>query len=106
MKTTGPHVRLAEILLAVAVLFLWGYRMLPELGDPSPPPALPEYRVELNRAGWQELTNLPGIGESRARGIVRNRGAEGPFSVPEELMRVHGIGPVTVEGIRGHLNLE
>ena len=106
MRKTGPHVRQAEILLAAAVLFLWGYRMLPEFMPPSPSPTSLEYRIELNRADWRELMNLPGIGESRAREIVRDRRQQGPFSSPEELTRVHGIGPATVEGIRQYLSLE
>ncbi len=106
MKRPGPHVRQAEILLAAAVIFLWGYRMLPEFIQPSPSPTSLEYRIELNQADWRELMNLPGIGESKAREIARNRGVEGPFSSPEELTRVHGIGPVTVEGIRHYLSLE
>ena len=72
----------------------------------QPVPAIPDYRVELNRADWPELTNLPGIGEARAREIVLDRQQRGPFHSPEELTRVHGIGPATVEGIRNHLSLE
>ena len=80
--------------------------MLPGLLPPSPLPDLPEYRVELNQADWRELMNLPGIGPSRAAEIVRDREVRGSFSTFEELTRVHGIGPATVEGIRDHLSLE
>ncbi len=106
MTKAAPHVRMAEILLVSAVLLLWGYRMLPELLPVPPAPVIPPYRVELNRVDWTELVNLPGIGEARAREIVRDRAEHGPFSSPEELTRVHGIGPVTVDGIRNHLSLE
>ena len=106
MTKAAPHVRLAEILLVSVVLFLWGYRMLPEFVTASPAPVVPVYRVELNSADWTELLNLPGIGPARAREIVRDRAERGPFSSPEELMRVHGIGPVTVDGIRNLLSLE
>ena len=106
MKTPAPHVRLAEILLVGAVILLWGYRVLPEFVSAGPVPVIPAYRVELNRADWTELMNLPGIGETRARRIVLDRAERGPFCSPEELTRVHGIGPVTVLGIRNHLSLE
>jgi competence protein ComEA len=106
MTKPAPHLRLAEILLLLGVLFLWGYRMLPETGGTAEVPAVAEYRVALNRADWQELMNLPGIGEARARAIVRDRRERGPFKSPEALTRVHGIGPATVEGIRGYLDLE
>ena len=106
MTKAAPHVRTAELLLVFAVVFLWGYRMLPEWTGAPPAPVIPEYQVELNHADWPVLTNLPGIGEARAREIVRNRREHGPFHSPEELTRVHGIGPATVDGIRNHLKLE
>lgn len=48
--------------------------------------------VNLNTAGVDELDELPGIGEATARAIVEDREANGPFSAPEDLMRVSGIG--------------
>jgi competence protein ComEA len=68
-----------------------------------PSPTELRYEVDLNRADWTELVNLPGIGEARAREIVRDREERGPFATPSDLMRVHGIGPATIEGIREHL---
>lgn len=48
--------------------------------------------VNINTAGIDELDRLPGIGEATARAIVEDREANGPFSTPEDLMRVTGIG--------------
>ncbi len=48
--------------------------------------------VNINVAGVDELQALPGIGPSLAASIVEDRGANGPFSCPEDLMRVSGIG--------------
>lgn len=48
--------------------------------------------MNINTAGIDELDRLPGIGEATARAIVEEREANGPFSVPEDLMRVSGIG--------------
>ena len=101
-----PHVRWAEILLAAAALFLWGFRMLPEAEFRVPEPAELAHRIDLNRADWTELVNLPGIGEARAREIVRDRAERGPFRSPLELTRVHEIGPATVNGVRDHLHGE
>jgi competence ComEA-like helix-hairpin-helix protein len=106
MNRTAPHIRQAEILLLVLILCLFGWRMLSEFGGPSEITEVAEYRVALNRADWRELMNLPGIGEARAREIVRDRAARGPFTSPEDLTRVHGIGPATVKGIRNYLELE
>lgn len=49
--------------------------------------------IDLNRASVDELQALPGIGPARAEAIVLERVRNGPFRTPEELRRVHGIGP-------------
>ncbi|MDO4429546.1 MAG: ComEA family DNA-binding protein [Atopobiaceae bacterium] len=48
--------------------------------------------VDINTAGVEELDALPGVGEATARAIVEERETNGPFSTPEDLMRVSGIG--------------
>ena len=48
--------------------------------------------VNINSAGADELDALPGVGPSTARAIVEDREANGPFAMPEDLMRVSGIG--------------
>ena len=61
------------------------------------------FKVDINRAAWPELTQLPGIGEVTARKIVASREKEDPFADHANLRRVHGIGPKTVERIRPFL---
>ena len=93
----------AEVLLVFALLVLSGWRALPA-DDPGPVPPAEElvHRIDLNRAPWHELVHLPGIGATRAMEIVRDRDANGPFGSPDELTRVKGIGPSTVEAVRDH----
>ena len=55
--------------------------------------------MDLNTAGLEELTALPGIGEVRARAILEDRAANGPYRYPEELIRVKGIGEGILSGI-------
>ncbi len=57
--------------------------------------------VMLNTATVEQLAQLPGIGLGRARAIVEDRRARGPYSRTEDLLRVRGIGPAIVERIRG-----
>jgi DNA uptake protein ComE-like DNA-binding protein len=45
--------------------------------------ALPEPRINLNRAEPAEIALLPGIGEKRAKEIVRKREEKGPLSAPD-----------------------
>jgi len=59
------------------------------------PPLVASFRVDVNRADWPELSQLPGVGEVLARRIVEYRTAHGPFRSVGDLRRVSGIGPVT-----------
>jgi competence protein ComEA len=62
-------------------------------------------RVRLNSAGAEELATLPGIGPSRAAEIVADRRRHGPFRRLEDLERIPGIGPRTVERLRDLVQL-
>jgi len=72
-----------------------------DLEESAPSPAADvQVLIDINRAPWAELTLLPGIGETLARRIIASRESEGRFQSIEDLARVHGIGPKTVEKIR------
>lgn len=54
--------------------------------------------LDINAATAAELESLPGIGESTAQAIVRDREQRGPFSSIEDVMRVSGIGQKKFDG--------
>ena len=56
--------------------------------------------LDVNRASADALEALPRIGPSLARRIVEDRDARGPFRDVDDLDRVRGVGPATVEAIR------
>ena len=56
--------------------------------------------IDLNTASRAALQSIPGIGPSRAAAIIDERTAGGEFASVEDLQRVAGIGPATVEQIR------
>ena len=60
-------------------------------------------RINVNTATALELTQLPGIGESKAQAIVDDRYENGPFTCAEDLLRVSGIGEGTLEKIRPYV---
>ena len=62
-----------------------------------------EYRVDVNQAQWPELAQLPGIGETLAQRIVESRTVDGPYLDLDELLRVRGIGPRTLQRIKPYL---
>lgn len=71
----------------------------PDGTETSPQPAWPVVRIDVNAANEAELTLLPGIGPALAARIVTDREQHGPFATLDDLQRVRGIGPVTVEQI-------
>jgi competence protein ComEA len=59
--------------------------------------------ININTADAELLAELPGIGPSRAGAIIDERDANGEFTSAEDLERVSGIGPATVDRIRDQL---
>ena len=67
--------------------------------------ALAGAAVDLNRASQAELESLPGIGPAKAEAILSYRKQHGPFRRIEDLQRVPGFGPVTVNRLRPDLQV-
>lgn len=57
-------------------------------------------RVVLNVASESELRSLPGVGPARAAAIVALRQRLGRYRRVEELLRVRGIGPRSLQKLR------
>jgi len=66
-------------------------------------PRVASFQVDVNQADGPELVQLPGIGPTLAQRIIESRQAEGPFLSHDDLLRVRGIGPKTLERIRPYL---
>jgi competence protein ComEA len=62
-----------------------------------------KYLVDINKAEWPEFAELPEVGEIMARRIVESRATGGPFKDHNDLRRVRGIGPLTLETLRPYL---
>jgi len=58
--------------------------------------------VNVNTDGLEALVRLHGIGEVLAARIIADREEHGPFSSLDELDRVSGVGPETINGLRDH----
>lgn len=65
-----------------------------------------EFRVDVNKGSWVEWMQLEGIGEATARKIVADRESNGPFTSVDDVLRVKGIGPATLEKLRPWLVCE
>ena len=109
MKLARTDRRLAAVTLAAAAVmalcFAWRSARFSALSPlPWNPPELAaeedrDSLVDVNTAGLDELMTLPGIGEVRAQAILDDREANGPYSRPEDLIRVKGIGEGILSGI-------
>jgi len=56
--------------------------------------------VNINSATKEDLMTIPGIGESKAEGIIKYREENGKFSNIEEIKNVSGIGDSLFEEIK------
>lgn len=63
-------------------------------------------RINLNTATAEQLMELHGIGESKAKAIIEYRTKHGPFKTPEQLMNVSGIGPKTYAKLQDRIKAE
>jgi len=107
------HDQATLAVLALVSLFaltgFWIYQrgwsgQLVDIDQQSPPSV--EFLIDINTADWPEFAQLPGIGETLARRIIESRQKDGPFSRPEDLRRVRGIGVKTLEKIRPFLMVD
>ena len=75
------------------------------LDSPAWAAAANAWAIELGEDA-AELEALPNIGPATAQTIIEYREAHGPFTIPEDILEVPGIGPATFEDIRGLITVE
>ena len=63
-------------------------------------------KININTAAADELTQLIGVGEKKAALIIEFREANGPFKLPEDFLKVPGIGPKTFEKNKNRIVVE
>jgi len=80
---------------------------VPRRGEESPPISPPTQpsgtasgkagsKININTASQSEIETLPGIGPSRAQGVIENR----PYDSIEEIQKVPGIGEGTFQKLK------
>lgn len=63
-------------------------------------------KVNINKASMEELMTLPYIGEVKASAIISYRNEYGPFAAIDDLEKIKGIGPKTLEKLKPLVTLE
>ena len=61
--------------------------------------------VNVNTADVAALQTLPGIGPVTAATIIEHRNDHGPFAAVEAILAVRGIGPATLDQLRGYVTV-
>ena len=64
------------------------------------------FPININTAGIEELKQLSGIGDTKARAIVAYRDENGPFQSPEDLIKVKGIGEKTLAKLLPYITVK
>ncbi|WP_404342449.1 ComEA family DNA-binding protein [Vreelandella venusta] len=62
--------------------------------------------INVNSADAELLAELPGVGPSRAAAIIEERETNGAFTDAEDMTRVSGIGPATVDRMRDQITFD
>ena len=101
----GDQLFVGTLLTAAVVLAICHWAYLSGWGlQPVEIERLPrhrfDYQLEINSATWVEWLQLEGIGDTLSHRIVEDREQNGPFESIDDLQRVKGIGPKTIERIR------
>lgn len=89
----------------LASQYLWFYFDKPEPLVWDRGEEFQTFRVDVNDATWVDWIQLPGIGQATAEDILEDLERNGPFQSIDDLMRVKGIGPKTLDQIRGWLTI-
>ncbi|MBB4831703.1 competence protein ComEA [Staphylococcus hominis] len=62
-------------------------------------------KVNLNIANERELLNIPGIGPTKVKEIIKYREKKGQFNKVEDLKQVRGIGGKTFEKLKDYFTI-
>ena len=60
-------------------------------------------RVDINKAGIEELMKLKGIGRVLATRIVEYRSSRGPFTTPDDITKVKGVSKNLLDRIKNYI---
>ena len=63
-------------------------------------------KININKAAESELTQLPGIGPSKASAIIQHRSEHGNFQTVDDLKQVTGIGDKTFEQFKDLIDVK
>ncbi len=90
-----------QIVLLLVLLCSLAFLTATGQGKKQPPPK----PLDLNSATLEQLQQLPGIGPTTAKAIVRFREKSGPFRRVEDLLVIRGITKARLEKLRPYVTV-
>lgn len=61
--------------------------------------------LNINAAGKEDISQLPGIGDTLTQRIIAYRQTNGPFKEIDDLLLVEGMGPNKLDRIRDYITI-
>lgn len=99
--------RIKTLAILLLLLFAAGPALAEQPATPPPATKAPlQGTVNINTADATQLALLPGIGPKAADSIIEYRKSAGDFTSIDDLVKVKGIGPKTMEKLRPYLSLK
>ena len=77
-----------------------------QAGSGAPSSTSKDKKVNLNKAGLEELKQVKGLGGKRAQDIIDHRETNGKFKSVDELKKVSGIGAKTIEKLKDYVTVD
>lgn len=112
MEKKEKIILIAQFIIILLVLSFFLFRLSSfffdknletKIGDESPIEYGPYDRIDINKAGTEEITKVPGIGEVIAERIVEYRKKKGKLRNLDELLEIDGIGKKKLDEMKGYV---
>lgn len=104
-RTQSQARTFATVCLCVGILWLAVTMLFEKEPSAESSTSIATTPIDINQADWMTFSQLDGIGPTMAFRIVADREHFGRFESVDDIQRVEGIGPLTLDRIRSRLTI-
>lgn len=96
------------LLIIIGTVFFsyFDYLKPPQSDTPQDIASMESKPININTAAVEELSKLPGLTIKQAQSIIDYREENGSFTLPEDILKVKGIGKKTYQKIAFYITTE